>query len=234
MQVVALPRSMGDELVICHACFMVLAFAIFLPTGAFLAHTGYHKIHVYCQLTGILFAVVGFVLIVVYISLNNWDHFQILVEPRNNPHTILGLIILIMATIIQPIAIIKKYVPIHHYNGALIICLGWINISLGMYYLTSASKYEKYRTGLLVFFFIYIAFYTVNYIFDPFRMRQKRLIELAQMKARGKDTKIDLRRLMDEKVNQARPNDLSVRKEWEISMSHRSSSITYARPGSRK
>ena len=60
MQVVALPRSMGDELVICHACFMVLAFAIFLPTGAFLAHTGYHKIHVYCQLTGILFAVVGF------------------------------------------------------------------------------------------------------------------------------------------------------------------------------
>ena len=65
-------------------------------------------------------------------------------------------------------------------------------------------------------------------------MRQKRLIELAQMKARGKDTKIDLRSLMDEKITQARPNDLSVRKEWEISLSRRNSSITYARPGSRK
>jgi hypothetical protein len=226
---------MSHELVIAHACCMFTAFGICLPIGTFLAHTGYHKIHVYCQVTGIVAAIVGFIMIVVNISNTHGKHFEVLPTPKDNPHTILGLLIIILATTFQPFFIVNKMVFQHHKNGALILALGFINVALGLYYLTSASQYKQYRGGFLTFYLIWVAAWVLNYIFDPFRMRQGRLIELARMRARGKDTAIDLKKLLDLKIEQAQPEDPTIRKSWEVQVDRRTQKrIMFMSPGSRK
>ena len=50
---------------IAHGVCMFLAFGFFLPSGAFLAKQGKRRLHMFCQPTGIVIAIVGFVFAIV-------------------------------------------------------------------------------------------------------------------------------------------------------------------------
>lgn len=219
------------DLVIAHAVFMAMAFGVFLPTGTFLAHTGFHKLHVYCQISGICCSLLGFILIIVQISQTSNAHFEI-VQPGNNIHKILGLLIIVLATTAQPYFITHKMVWQHHKNGGLILILGFVNILLGLLLITSWEPTKSYKGFILAFYVLYVGSWALNFCFDPFRMRQGRLIELAQMKARGKDTDVNLSKLLQEAA--VEQDDITVRKKWEVRVEPTSRPrIKYMSPGSR-
>ena len=83
----------------------------------------------------------------------------------------------------------------------------------------------QFRSGFFAFYFIWVATFGVIYFFDPFNMRQERLIQLAQMKARGKDTSIDLATLLDAAKKSKAPEeeDSAIRKTWEVQVRSRAS-----------
>ena len=83
------------EIIYAHAVVMVLTFAAILPLGALLANLKKPIIHMIVQPLGLVLAIIGLLLAVVYKELNESTHFDTL-------HTIFGLILMVVAVLALP------------------------------------------------------------------------------------------------------------------------------------
>lgn len=164
-----------------HAICMFTSFGVMLPIGAFLAFTGFHKYHVYMQCTAVIIAVVGAGVAINMVEGWGVPHFQ-------GAHGKLGLLILLNTLALQPYAIWRKWIKIHHRNGSLLIVGGFTNIFLGM---TAISL----DSGYLVMYIFWLSLLLIGFIFDPMQMRSRRMIQMAQMKQRGENIVVSIAQL---------------------------------------
>lgn len=95
VQSTCIPQRQLSELIYSHAGIMAFTFGILLPLGALLANCKLHIPHMVVQPLGLLLAIVGLSLAVAFKIVNNQGHFQ-------NLHSILGLVLLLLAILIQP------------------------------------------------------------------------------------------------------------------------------------
>ena len=113
------------ELLYIHVAIMGAVFGVLFPVGAFLA---YHQItlaHKFTQPIGIAMALVGFVMVVVYVQLSHGDHFRYLI------HGVIGLALLIMVLFVMPLLLVsERSRKWHHKVGHIIVFFGMGNILL--------------------------------------------------------------------------------------------------------
>lgn len=83
------------EIIYTHAVVMFLSFGLVLPLGALLAHLKKPVVHLIMQPLGLVLAVTGFLMAVVYKEINSTTHFDEI-------HTIFGLLLLIGALLVLP------------------------------------------------------------------------------------------------------------------------------------
>ena len=108
-----------------HAALMGITFGILLPLGAFLAHHQKFTIHKITQPTGILFALVGFIMVLVYVGLSHGRHFRFLI------HGVVGLALLLLTFLLMPALLLRK--PWHKWHkrcGHIIAFFGMANVLL--------------------------------------------------------------------------------------------------------
>ena len=156
------------------------AFGVLLPAGGFLAYTGYHRMHVYFQLGGIIFAVLGFGLSAAYVG---WSRSFTLT------HHLLGLIVMLLALVAQPWAITRGWRRFHHRNGSAVILLGLVNNALGI------ALLGLRRTFVVMYVFV-VALQLVFVVFDPLGMRSARMISVTKAKQEGESTVVELHELL--------------------------------------
>jgi PAS domain-containing protein len=124
------------ELIYTHGAIMAVSFGLMIPLGALMAHFKKSIIHMIIQPLAIILTCLGFILAVVYTELNNNTHF-------NQLHSILGLIILIIAMLILPGLKLSVVLPItkkgrkiltgwHKRLGTSTVFFGIFNIFLGL------------------------------------------------------------------------------------------------------
>jgi len=117
-----------------HAALMGITFGILLPLGAFLAHHEKFLIHKVTQPTGLLLAFVGFVMVIVYVSLAHGQHFRFLI------HGVVGLALLLLALLVMPTLLLYK--PIrkwHRRCGHVVAFFGMGNVLLVSAFSTRAT-----------------------------------------------------------------------------------------------
>lgn len=102
-----------------HASIMGVVFGILLPLGAFLAHHRVLLVHRVLQPIGIVLALVGLVLVVVYVELSERKHFGKLV------HAVTGLGLLISAVVVTPSLILLPSVKALQFGGRLRFERAW-------------------------------------------------------------------------------------------------------------
>ncbi len=108
-----------------HAGLMAASFGILLPVGAYLAHHRVRLVHIITQPLGIIIAVSGFVSAVVYVELNDGNHFDELI------HSVLGLVLVILALLVMPVLLLhKKWQQWHKRCGHFIAFFGMGNVLL--------------------------------------------------------------------------------------------------------
>lgn len=108
-----------------HAGLMAVAFGILLPVGAFLAHQRIMLVHKITQPLGILLAVAGFVMVVVYVELNDKDHFDELI------HSVLGFALILLVLLVMPVLLVhKKWRQWHRRCGHVVAFFGMGNVLL--------------------------------------------------------------------------------------------------------
>jgi len=108
-----------------HAALMGITFGILLPLGAFLAHHEKFLIHKVTQPTGLLLALIGFVMVIVYVSLAHGQHFRFLI------HGVVGLALLLLALLVMPALLLYK--PLrkwHRRCGHVVAFFGMGNVLL--------------------------------------------------------------------------------------------------------
>ena len=129
-----------------HGALMLVGFGAMLPMGAFMAHTGAHRFHVYWQPTAVLVGVVGISFAFAGVQGGNgkqsWAYEKNILKTMPSPtppittttgqhfasiHQLLGLGIICSALFLQPVAIFQKWYDIHHKNGAFITVAGAMN-----------------------------------------------------------------------------------------------------------
>lgn len=155
-----------------HGMFMFIAWGLCLQSGAFIARYFRHKdpfwfkFHRAVQSTGLLLAVVGFILGFLSASTTAARHFTF-------AHSIIGLIIMIIG-LLQPLNAFIRPHPgepyrqiwsLFHKNlGRLALALALINITLGLYMaLSSLVVYVLWYIFLSSFIVLYIVFeYTLQ------------------------------------------------------------------------
>lgn len=103
---------------------MIAAFGVLLPVGAFMAHHQVKLVHKVVQPLGLLLALVGLVMVIVYVQLTNGKHFRPLI------HAVLGLALLILAVLGMPILLLKKQRTWHKKCGQIVVFFGMANILL--------------------------------------------------------------------------------------------------------
>ena len=94
------PTTRYRPLLYTHASVMGVVFGILLPIGAFLAHHRVLLVHRILQPIGLLLALVGLVLVIVYVELSERKHFGSLV------HGVTGLGLLITTVLTMPTLIL--------------------------------------------------------------------------------------------------------------------------------
>eukprot|EP00937_MAST-01D_sp_MAST-1D-sp2_P006708 g6708.t1 len=107
----------------------------------------------------------------------------------------MGFLIMLLSLFLQPYAIAKKHVWLHHKNGALIIVLGWVNAATGISLLGLRSTFVV-GYGFLVAVQIFVI------VFDPLNARGARLIRDALKKQRGESTVVELESLLAKPTRQ--------------------------------
>ena len=126
MQVVEMQaEGLYNPLLYTHAALMGITFGILLPLGAFLAHHQKFTIHKITQPTGILLALVGFIMVLVYVSLSHGRHFRFLI------HGVVGLALLLLTFLLMPALLFRK--PWHKWHrrcGHVIAFFGMANVLL--------------------------------------------------------------------------------------------------------
>lgn len=200
-----------------HAACMFSAFGVILPIGAFLAYTGFHKRHIFFQVTGVCVGVVGGIFAIVFVQKTTGHHLS-------NPHHLMGVFILFLAAIVQPTAILKKNRAIHHKNGAAIIGFGLMNIIFGIFLL-------GLDIAFVYFYALYVCVLLVVFVFDPLQMRAKRMIEIAEIKARGEEIAVDAVMLLRGKAHAQFPGAQQIRKksQWKTDLEQDPGKITFVK-----
>ena len=117
------PPSRLLPLLYTHAALMAAAFGFLLPLGAFLAYNKAKLAHKVIQPVGLVLALIGFVLVVVYVQLSHGLHFRYLI------HSVVGLVLLIMA-LGMPLLLLKKPRVWHKKTGQVVVFFGMGNILL--------------------------------------------------------------------------------------------------------
>ena len=108
-----------------HAALMGITFGILLPLGAFLAHHEKFLIHKVTQPTGLLLALIGFVMVLVYVSLAHGQHFRFLI------HGVVGLALLLLALLVMPALLLHKpWRKWHRRCGHVVAFFGMGNVLL--------------------------------------------------------------------------------------------------------
>lgn len=108
-----------------HAALMGVTFGVLLPLGAFLAHHQKFTVHKITQPIGILLALAGFVMVLVYVSLSHGRHFRFLI------HGVVGLALLLLTFLLMPTLLLHK--PWHKWHkrcGHVIAFFGMANVLL--------------------------------------------------------------------------------------------------------
>lgn len=106
-----------------HAGIMGITFGILLPLGAFLAHHEKLLAHKIIQPTGIILALIGFVMIIVYVQLTTKEHFQFVI------HGFVGLTLFLMVFLLMPFLLLKKQWRMWHRRcGHIIAFFGMGNV----------------------------------------------------------------------------------------------------------
>lgn len=122
------------ELVYTHAALMAISFAVLIPFGAILAHFKLPVAHMIIQPLALALSCIALILAVVYKEMNHETHF-------NQPHSIVGLILLVVAIIVLPglkLSVVapitekwRKIVSIWHKRlGTIAVFFGIFNIVL--------------------------------------------------------------------------------------------------------
>eukprot|EP00937_MAST-01D_sp_MAST-1D-sp2_P005148 g5148.t1 len=158
---------------------MFLAFGVMLPCGAFLAYTGYHRKHVYVQVSAVFLGIVGAVLAFAYVGRRSGEH----------AHHWVGFLVLVLATVVQPYLITHKMYTAHHRNGVLVTTLGLLNGGLGI------SLLGLRRTFVVMYAFL-VSLQVIFVAFDPLHMRSSRMIAMGVAKQHGESTVVELRSLL--------------------------------------
>jgi hypothetical protein len=89
-------------------------------------------------------------------------------------HGAIGLVITLLASVLQPFAVLRGHVEVHHKNGSVVVLLGLCNCFLGLM-LIGAPRKLQFAYGLWVLSVI------IFFVFDPLQMRAKRQVQSAQL-----------------------------------------------------
>ncbi len=107
-----------------HAALMATAFGVLLPIGAFLAYNKVKLAHKIVQPLGIMLALIGFVLVIVFVQFTHGKHFRYLI------HSLLGLVLLLLATLVMPLLLLRKPRTWHKKTGQIVTFFGMGNVLL--------------------------------------------------------------------------------------------------------
>lgn len=94
-----------QEIIYTHAVVMAITFGLIFPFGALLAYLRKPVVHMVIQPLGLLMAVAGFLMAVVYKEINSTTHF-------NQLHTVFGLLLTAVALIVLPSLKLSVMTPI--------------------------------------------------------------------------------------------------------------------------
>lgn len=119
-----LSAEVDELLTTIHGFCMFTAFGVLFPVGGFLAYLGYHRQHIACQSCGLVVALAGACLSIVFTTAGH--------RKVDNIHGVVGIALLVMTIIIQPVAIRLSWAPTHRRNGAAIALIGLSNCFLGL------------------------------------------------------------------------------------------------------
>lgn len=118
-----------------HAGIMGLTFGILLPLGAFLAHHKQYLLHKITQPVGIVLALTGFVLVVVYVELSTEKHFRFLI------HGVVGLGLMVTVFLLMPVLLLQKqWRKWHGRCGHVVAFFGMANVLLVRVYVNNPPE----------------------------------------------------------------------------------------------
>lgn len=107
-----------------HGSLMFTAFGALFPIGGFLAYAGEYRAHIICQATGLFIAFCGATLSVLATTAGPLR--------VDNIHGAVGIVLLSITLLLQPLAIRMGAAQAHRRNGAVICLLGLANCFLGL------------------------------------------------------------------------------------------------------
>jgi len=116
-------ESFSEGLILSHASIMSVCFGIMLPVGVFLATNGSPFAHKIFQPGGIILAMVGYGLVLVYIEVEEKKHF-------NSIHAIVGFSLVLLTAVMPFLRLRKDLHYLHKKCGIIIVFYGMANVLL--------------------------------------------------------------------------------------------------------
>ena len=116
-------ENFSEGLILSHASIMSVCFGILLPVGVFLATNGSPFAHKIFQPGGIILAIVGYGLVLVYIEVEEKKHF-------NSAHAIMGFSLVLLTALMPFLRLRKDLHYLHKKCGIVIVFYGMANVLL--------------------------------------------------------------------------------------------------------
>lgn len=116
-------ENFSEGLILSHASIMSVCFGILLPVGVFLATNGSPFAHKIFQPGGIILAIVGYGLVLVYIEVEEKKHF-------NSVHAIVGFSLVLLTALMPFLRLRKDLHYLHKKCGIIIVFYGMANVLL--------------------------------------------------------------------------------------------------------
>lgn len=152
-----------------HAGIMGLTFGILLPLGAFLAHHKQYLLHKITQPVGIVLALTGFVLVVVYVELSTEKHFRFLI------HGVVGLGLMVTVFLLMPVLLLQKqWRKWHGRCGHVVAFFGMANVLLGLAILPAP---HGVAITLCIVYGLWLVAAIAVYVLYPARQREGTKLE---------------------------------------------------------
>ena len=118
-----------------HAGIMAISFGVLLPLGAFLAHHKQFLLHKITQPVGIVLALTGFILVLVYVQLSAEKHFRFFI------HGVVGLGLMVLVFLLMPVLLLRKqWRKWHRRCGHVVAFFGMANVLLVCIYLLMTTN----------------------------------------------------------------------------------------------
>lgn len=122
-----------------HVTLMGLVFGVLLPIGAYLAYHYFTIVHVVVQAISMLAALLGLIMVVVYVELTHGKHFQFPI------HGAIGMGLLLFM-LIMPLLRLHKTVKIFHPKlGHVIVFFGMTNVIVVSYDSRMIRHYDNFH-----------------------------------------------------------------------------------------